>query len=78
MNINNILLSRNSLAKLLSLSPRRINQLSQKGIVSKESHGKYNMLESLHGYLYYLRNEEFEEMTLNPEFVELEREYWTH
>ena len=46
--------SREELAYLLKLSPRRINQLSADGIVSKLSHGKYRLFESVQGYFFYL------------------------
>ena len=45
------------LADLLMISPRPINQLENKGVVVKHSHGKYHLIASVQGYLDYLRYE---------------------
>ncbi len=65
MDIENMVLSREALADLLGLSPRRINQLSQEGVFPKVTHGKYKMLEAVHGYFAYLGAD------INMDFVEV-------
>ena len=49
--------TREELADLLMISPRRVNQLENKGVVVKHSHGKYHLIASIQGYLDYLRYE---------------------
>jgi len=46
------------LSLYLNLSPRRIQQLAQRGIIPEPANrGRYNLLLSLHGYIQYLRQQ---------------------
>lgn len=45
----------NTLAELLMLDPRRIQQLADEDIVKKEKRGEYELLLSVQGYINYLR-----------------------
>ena len=43
-----------TIAKLLNLSERRVQQLSQDGIIPKSDKGNYNLIGSVRGYVKYL------------------------
>lgn len=51
-------ITREELSNLLMLTPRRINQLVNEGVIPKHKHGKYPLLQSLHGYFSYLGAED--------------------
>jgi len=44
-----------AIAKLLKLSERRIQQLAKEGIIPKAERGKYDIVNSVHGYIDYLK-----------------------
>ncbi len=44
------------LAYLFRISERRVQQLAKKGIVKKEAMGRYNLVESVRGYVEYLQS----------------------
>lgn len=48
-------LNRQQIAKLLMLTPRRVNQLAQQGVIPKEAEGKYEMIGAVQGYISYLK-----------------------
>lgn len=56
--------SLDTISKLLDLSPRRVQQLSKEGVIPKESHGKYELVSAVRGYINYLK-----ERTLNPNVI---------
>lgn len=44
-----------TVAKLLDISPRRLQQLHKEGVIPKGSRGKYPLVASVQGYIHYLR-----------------------
>ena len=44
-----------AIAKLLKLSERRIQQLAKEGVIPKAERGKYDLVNSVHGYIDYLK-----------------------
>ena len=44
-----------AIAKLLKLSARRIQQLAKEGVIPKAERGKYDLVNSVHGYIDYLK-----------------------
>lgn len=44
------------LAYLFRISERRVQQLANEGIVKKEARGRYNLVESVRGYVEYLQS----------------------
>ena len=44
-----------TIAKLLDLSERRIQQLSQKGVIPKSAHGEYDLVGAVQGYIRHLK-----------------------
>ena len=44
-----------SIAKLLKITPRRLQQLAAEGWIPKQSHGKYNLVASVQGYIDFLK-----------------------
>jgi phage terminase Nu1 subunit (DNA packaging protein) len=48
-------LNRQQVAKLLMLTPQRINQLVKQGVVPKDGHGKYELVGAVQGYISFLR-----------------------
>ena len=44
-----------AIAKLLKLSERRIQQLAKEGVIPKAERGKYDLVDSVHGYIDYLK-----------------------
>lgn len=53
--ISQIVVSAKVLSKIIGVSERRIRQLAEEGILTKASSGRYNLHESLHGYILNLR-----------------------
>jgi phage terminase Nu1 subunit (DNA packaging protein) len=45
------------MALLLNLTERRVQQLADQGIVTRESHGRYHLAESVQGYIAHWRNQ---------------------
>lgn len=43
------------IAKLLMLTERRVNQLTQEGVIPKVERGKYDLVASVQGYIRYLK-----------------------
>ena len=56
------LLNRQQVAKLLMLSPRRVNQLAKQGIIPKEAEGRYDLIGSVQGYISYLKENSINEI----------------
>lgn len=48
-------LNRDQIAKLLMLTPQRINQLVKQGVIPRDSRGKYELVGSVQGYIGFLR-----------------------
>ena len=48
-------LSREQIAKLLMLTPQRINQLVKQGVVPRDTRGKYELVGAVQGYIGFLR-----------------------
>ena len=46
-----------TIAKLLKLSERRVQQLTKDGIIPKIDRGKYELVPAVHGYIDYLRHQ---------------------
>jgi hypothetical protein len=44
-----------TIAKLLDLTPRRVQQLSAEGVIPRVGHGKYELVSSVRGYIRYLK-----------------------
>ena len=44
-----------AIAKLLKLSERRIQQLAKENVIPKAERGKYDLVNSVHGYIDYLK-----------------------
>ena len=49
--------STTTIAKLLQLSERRVQQLTKDGIIPKVDRGKYELVPAVHGYINYLRHQ---------------------
>lgn len=49
--------SAQTIAEVLLLDPRRVQQLSKEGIIPKVSKGQYDLVESVQGYIRYLRDQ---------------------
>ena len=49
--------STTTIAKLLKLSERRVQQLTKDGIIPKVDRGKYELVPAVHGYIDYLRHQ---------------------
>ena len=49
--------STTTIAKLLKLSERRVQQLTKDGIIPKIDRGKYELVPAIHGYIDYLRHQ---------------------
>lgn len=47
--------SSQTLGQLFNLSQRRIRMLASQGILVKQQHGKYDLCESLRGYITFLK-----------------------
>ncbi len=45
-----------TIAKLLDLTPRRVYQLTNEGIIPKASRGRYELVSAANGYIKYLRD----------------------
>ena len=45
-------------AKLLMLTPQRVNQLVREGFIPKASHGRYTVVGVVQGYIRFLKDEE--------------------
>ena len=43
------------IAKLLDISPRRVQQLSSDGVIPRASRGKYELVPAVQGYIRFLR-----------------------
>jgi hypothetical protein len=56
------LLNRHQIAKILMISPRRVNQLAKEGAIPKESEGKYDLLPSVQGYISYLKEKSVDQV----------------
>ncbi len=52
-----MLLSRDEIAKLLALTPRRISQLAESGIIPKPMRGRYPLGASVAGFISHLREQ---------------------
>lgn len=50
--------STNQLAELLGLTPRRIQQLAEEGVIVKASRGQYKAANSIQNYIRYLQDKE--------------------
>ena len=48
------IISARVLARLIKLSERRIQQLVKEGVLTRESNGKYPMVENIHRYIDYI------------------------
>jgi phage terminase Nu1 subunit (DNA packaging protein) len=48
-------ISLEQIAKLLDLTPRRVQQLSSEGIIPKSDRGRYELVPAVRGYVRYLR-----------------------
>jgi phage terminase Nu1 subunit (DNA packaging protein) len=48
--------SADTMAKLLDISPRRLHQLVDMGVMPKEGRGKYPLVKCVHAYIHYLRD----------------------
>lgn len=44
-----------TIAKLLLISERRVQQLSQQGTIPKNQHGRYDLIPAVQGYIRYLQ-----------------------
>ena len=53
-----------AIAKLLKLTPRRVQQLAKDGIVPKAERGKYDLVSSVHGYIDFLKAKAGGEFTI--------------
>ena len=49
--------STTTIAKLLQLSERRVQQLTKDGVIPKVDRGKYELVPAVHGYINYLRHQ---------------------
>lgn len=45
-----------TIAKLLDLSERRVQQLSREGVIPKAERGRYELVPAVRGYIHYLRD----------------------
>lgn len=45
------------MAKLLQITPRRIQQLANEGIIEKTDRGRYDLIRSVQGYIRYLNDQ---------------------
>jgi len=72
---NEMHFSAKQLSDLLNITPRRIQQLAEEGIVVKSARGKYKVLESVRGFIRYLqdKNGDNDEIDYNREHALLER-----
>lgn len=46
----------NTIAKLLKITPRRLHQLVQEGVIPKRERGRYELVPVVHAYIEYLRD----------------------
>lgn len=46
-----------TIAKLLQVTPRRVQQLSKEGYIPKSSRGKYELIGSVQGYIRFLKSQ---------------------
>lgn len=46
-----------TIAEVLLLDPRRVQQLSKEGIFPRKSRGQYDLIECVHGYIRFLRDQ---------------------
>jgi len=44
-----------TIAKLLKLTERRVQQLAKSGIIPRAAHGRYDLVASVQGYIHYLQ-----------------------
>lgn len=44
-----------TIAKLLMITERRVQQLTSEGIIPKEGHGQYNLAKAVQGYIRYIQ-----------------------
>jgi len=49
-------ISLEAIAKLLSLDPRRVQQLAKEGVIPKAARGQYPLVGSVRGYIQYLQS----------------------
>lgn len=45
------------MAKLLQITPRRVQQLANEGIIEKTDRGRYDLIKSVQGYIRYLNDQ---------------------
>lgn len=53
--IENFVIRTKDLSRLLGISSRRIQQLVALGVIPRQQHGSFNLLEAVQGYTKYLR-----------------------
>ena len=63
------------LAKVIGLSERHLQRLSQEGIIKKNDKGKYLLYESIRSYINYLKEIESTPQQLQEEKLKNEIEY---
>lgn len=56
MNKKAVTYSTNTVAELLMITPRRLQQLTKEGYIIRESPGKYVLAQAVQGYIKYLKN----------------------
>jgi phage terminase Nu1 subunit (DNA packaging protein) len=56
-----------TIATLLDLSERRVQQLSREGVIPKSERGRYELVPAVQGYVHYLRDR-----NINPEVISLD------
>lgn len=59
--------SADTMAKLLDISPRRLHQLVDMGVMPKEGRGKYPLVKCVHAYIHYLRDISLKSDTNSPD-----------
>lgn len=60
----------NTIATLLNITERRVQQLAKEGIIPKAQKGSYDLVQSVNGYIKYLQNQ----LNNNSEFKDLKFE----
>jgi phage terminase Nu1 subunit (DNA packaging protein) len=59
-----------TLAKLLCITPRRVQQLAKEGVLPKSAHGEYELVPAVQGYIRFLQEEARQGVNGSPEMAD--------
>ena len=73
--VNDILVNSKTLERLFGVSDRTVRDLTDKGIIKRDSHGKYRLMDSAKGYILVLKAANgAKKVAVEGEYMDLETE----